>query len=382
MALDFIPEKFYIARQPRGNSDEWLGFMQPLHKEGFKQRKATADRWAGKNALEPIEWENKPTSGYSLTENKRRMMNKNVVWRVLHPLGFEFEITSDNFSDFLMEVDMKQGIIQTPMVFVRRRGENYLTYEGSPEHKKAQVQAIVETKVSLKDLNPGDHATLKNGERIKYLGAAHCLTIAPKDVHTRNHKDRNKKPEVSMEQKSWRYHFYHNIYDNNISTHISSSTTLNVISIDHKEENPTTNADLVARLREDTNKLTTSSGTTYVYDEKPLTLAKCKSTLTPLAVKANSNHPVLTVSGHEKYNVLFKLKGKEGLYSYSYCSYSRDKHRFTKMREVLLPNGDKMYSPDLEFGQHYWRSHWQITQSEHYDPALIEESYLQVIERV
>lgn len=237
MAVDFIPEKFYVTRQPRGNSDEVLGFMVPMHKDGYTSRKATADHWArGRGVpMAPIEVENKPLSGFSLTENKRRMMNKNVIWRCIHPEGFEFEITSDNFSDFLMEIDMKQGIIQTEMIFIRRSGENYLTWVGSPAHKEAVTQASLEVKVSLKDLKIGDKFTQKNGTVAIYRGSVHvmglveptkaCAPSSPKHC------------EISPDQTSDKLHYYNVIHDSVVDTQLSHSSSLTIVA---REEQPTT----------------------------------------------------------------------------------------------------------------------------------------------
>lgn len=119
-----IPEKFYVARCFRG-TDQVLGFMVVADKEhtkAFQKKKEAADRWArGTNTMEGIYVDNKPTSGFSIVTNVSRYSTSNVVWRICHPEGFEFEITSTNMCDLLANNTLINGVFQDEMFFNESR---------------------------------------------------------------------------------------------------------------------------------------------------------------------------------------------------------------------------------------------------------------------
>lgn len=352
MAIDFIPNKFYVTRQPRNahTPDEVLGFMQPMHSAGFAKRKETADNWAGRNKLDPIEVENKPLSGFSMTENKRRYMNKNVIWRVLHPLGFEFEITSDNFSDFLMEIDMKQGIIQTPMMFVRRSGENYLTYEGSAAHKKAVTQAQMETNVSTTKLQPGDVVTLKNGDTNKvYLGAWHTLSLPEIRYGTKVVPD-----YTPANIKSKRHHYFIDSTINEvtgkreISKYVYSYSSANVNSIDETGfiTEDECNAYFIEKMDSSTYE------PPVAYDKKPMRMDKMQAILTEIPLATGTSGPVLdNRSYYDDYSTLVELAdGSCGFYAHHLQGYHNsrsDAHKFYKVIETPIGNDTIMYNCEV-----------------------------------
>lgn len=307
----FIPEKFYVTRQPRTtNPDEILGFMVPMHKDGYESRKDTADRWAGQSAISPIEVDNVPLEGFSLTANKRRYMNKNVVWRVLHPMGFEFEISSDNFSDFLMEIDMKQGVIQTPMLFIRRKNENYLTYEGSPEHKAAVSQAEIERKVSLKDVNVGDIIKVKDGTQYLYCGAAHSLYLQ-NPYYRRAKKGEEIKHNTTFDfsnVKSTRSHIVKQIdKQGTISKEYKLESTLKVINILETGRDVPPLTDILDDLRK--NIYNDDYNGAIAYHDKPFKISDLEVTLEPHTLgpykgyQSSVNNLIVAYDGQQYYNI-------------------------------------------------------------------------------
>lgn len=116
-----VPNKFYVARVYR-SSEEILGFMVVADNEEtkkFKDSKEKADRWATPNrsytnqkAMDAIYVDNTPRSGFRLVTNVSRYSTSNVVWRIMHPEGFEFEITSDNMCDLLETNTIIEGEFQ------------------------------------------------------------------------------------------------------------------------------------------------------------------------------------------------------------------------------------------------------------------------------
>lgn len=409
MAVDFIPEKFYVARQPRGNSDEVLGFMVSMNKDGYSSRKATADRWAkggrGTVQLDPIEVLNVPLTGFSLTENKRRMMNKNVIWRCIHPEGFEFEITSDNFSDFLMEIDMKQGIIQTEMIFVRRAGENYLTWVGSEAHKAAVSQDTAETKISVKDIQTGDKFTFKNGSKGEYIGSFHAIGM-PDHIY---HSHRKNETPTNIDEKSTKQHFYYNLDDNGKRTNIDNKSSLTVVSVDTRlEKIPTVDETydmLLAEIRKPHTKLSIKNSIIVHIEHKPFKRTDLKTTLVEYTYTDITD--VLTqdyyyqAPGH----VIVTLKNVAGYFSpaaryeYNYGSHtSRNKNYTLKYitavptHKVELAEGEFVYAYSFSYGLPYDMSRysswhrpsesWRMNMSNDVQPSDIDKVYIQMFERV
>lgn len=129
----YIPEKFYVARQKRGE-DEVLAFMVVADKEhtkAFQNSKGKADAWAepghyyaehkGHANLGAIYVANKPLTGFRLVTNVSRYSTSNVVWRIMHPEGFEFEITSDNLMDLMDTNTCIEGVFQEEMFFTHTK---------------------------------------------------------------------------------------------------------------------------------------------------------------------------------------------------------------------------------------------------------------------
>lgn len=117
-----IPKKFYVSRCYR-STEEILGFMvvaDAEHTKAFQKKKETADRW-GDNRLPKIYVENTPQTGFQIVTNVSRYSTSNVVWRVRHPEGFEFEITSDNFMDLIETSTINEGAIQEELFFTESR---------------------------------------------------------------------------------------------------------------------------------------------------------------------------------------------------------------------------------------------------------------------
>lgn len=165
MAVDYIPEQFYTGFK------DTLGFMTPVTPDDlYLKRQITVDNWRHKDK-DTVMIENKPLEGFALADLKRRYSTDNVVWRVTHPEGFDFEISSENFCDLLAHTTIRQGVIEKPLMFVRSGQRNYLTYQGSDLHDKALPLSAVGKKHGVKDLEVGYEVILSSeGESFSYVG--------------------------------------------------------------------------------------------------------------------------------------------------------------------------------------------------------------------
>lgn len=174
-----LPEKFYVARQYRG-AEEIVGFMVDATTEGktFDKKKAAADKWAG-TSMSPIYIDNTPKSGFHIVTNVSRHSTSNVLWRVMHPDGFEFEIASDNFCDLLQTNTIQNGEIMSELFFTENKKlVNKNTKLFSSLLKKEEKKARMEE--AMKELTPGSAFRFRDreselGNQYIYMGRFHAI---------------------------------------------------------------------------------------------------------------------------------------------------------------------------------------------------------------
>lgn len=174
-----LPEKFYVARQYRG-AEEIVGFMVDATTEGktFDKKKAAADKWAG-TSMSPIYIDNTPKSGFHIVTNVSRHSTSNVLWRVMHPDGFEFEIASDNFCDLLQTNTIQNGEIMSELFFTENKklvNKNTKLFASllKKEEKKARMEE------AMKELTPGSAFRFRDrdselGNQYIYMGRFHAI---------------------------------------------------------------------------------------------------------------------------------------------------------------------------------------------------------------
>lgn len=192
-----IPKQHYVTiKYSKDSSTEsgLLGFSSPYTKDAaFKNRKSTQDRWAygysctvnideddeitisnnenttGKFTLDsmtlfttkcyPLILDNIPLAGFEVAKSVRRSSwnTGNVVWRIADPRGFELEISSANFARVLDCTTIINGVIQGQCLWGRDAANNLLLPVASDIYQTAlSLTAKTNTKIALKDINPGD----------------------------------------------------------------------------------------------------------------------------------------------------------------------------------------------------------------------------------
>ena len=179
-----IPEKFYVTRVYR-SSEEVLGWMVVADKEhtkAFQDAKKKADSWATPykgEGMEAIYVDNKPRKGFRMVTNVSRYSTSNVVWRIMHPEGFEFEITSDNLCDLLETNTIIEGEFQDEMFFTHNKKlVNEKTKLFSDLIKREEKKK--EQKEKAKEMPIGTRLIYKhrNGNRLfTYCGKAHAISV-------------------------------------------------------------------------------------------------------------------------------------------------------------------------------------------------------------
>lgn len=201
-----IPKQFYVGSrvQEDKNNPIPLAFLTPVSTDkAFEKRKATVDSWADpykyysqdderrKPKLDPFVIDNAPVDGYKVAEEIRRYGwgKGNVVWRMVDPRGFEFEISSPNLASILDCSTIKNGVIEGACVFGRNGAQNVLLPISSQPYRTATNNTTRAGKrIPLKEVKVGDVIVLKDGRTGIYLGSKNVIQRDLKqDRHSYGH---------------------------------------------------------------------------------------------------------------------------------------------------------------------------------------------------
>lgn len=179
--------------QDKEDSDLPLAFVIPWENTKAKEKQLeTAITWARSynydketnkhTKVEGKDWgtvPNEPQSGFRLAHSVRRYGwsgSGNVVWRMVDPRGFEFEIPSENMAQILMSCGMgENGVIERPCIFGRDGARNVLLPEGTEFYQTAKpIQEAREeakaAKLSVKDVPVGSIVSGPAITEAVYLG--------------------------------------------------------------------------------------------------------------------------------------------------------------------------------------------------------------------
>lgn len=170
-----LPDSFYVGYSIRKSESGKLGFLTPHGTDSAsKKRMSTVDGWRDKNIPADVH-KNELLSGYKIAQHIHRDYywgGGNVVWRIVDPRGFEFEIESSNMSKILSCTNIIGGEIQGKCIIGRsNKGINILL----PENSEPYINAVKSTQVfhtstKTSELVPGSIVLLKNNTKMVYLG--------------------------------------------------------------------------------------------------------------------------------------------------------------------------------------------------------------------
>ena len=193
-------EEGYVAGQYKRRYFPYvLGFVTPYEENAAgRKRQDTVTRWANERnytyeiqpdgsykhvrkekpeSLKEKVIENTPREGFTLAEEVRRTYwgGGNVVWRIVDPAGFEFEISSANLARIITEVGLEPGgKIPGKCVYGRLGKDNILIPEGTELWKRSFKDAEeLERKsktVGKTLVVPGAVCEMKTGDHMVYLG--------------------------------------------------------------------------------------------------------------------------------------------------------------------------------------------------------------------
>lgn len=211
----FIPKKIKVGFNERNDTyTKKLAYVIYYDNKGVLRKETSWESWRDKK-IEPMEFENVPTSGFVL--NKTAGGTRGHSWeqrqtytRVYDPRGFEFEITIPNLLFILQECDSSKG--------KGLEGEFVYSWDGKdlvllPAIADEYQQSILFTetqslKVSSKDLKEGCVYINSKMEELIYLGK---YRYADRETYRYNDKLSDKKMFIFLpvddgtKQGSWRY---------------------------------------------------------------------------------------------------------------------------------------------------------------------------------
>lgn len=173
--------------------DVMLSFFVGTHGKGnkaYEKRIETASSWAenrsGYSRLflksECTTVQNVPMHGFTFLNTTRRYSTSNVLFRILHPEGYIFEISSENAMDIIENCTIENGVIKEAMFFDNTKYLlNEKLHKYKEHYKKLEVldQAL---KIELGDVCIMEVSSQYTKYYIKkiamqFLGKLHCLCL-------------------------------------------------------------------------------------------------------------------------------------------------------------------------------------------------------------
>lgn len=225
-----IPKELWVVKK----ADSDLAYVTYLEdNEACKKRQTTGRQWAkqyGKSEGIESTHNNELLAGYKILKSVSRWSTSNVVWRVLNPRGFEFEIYSGNMMEILQCSRIENGVILDKCVIGREGGKNVLLPEGSEPYLQAKSYTDAkdnakESNLKIKDVTPGSLVTLKDGETYTYLGAFYPIVSKGETVGLDRY--------ITFEVDKNKYHYF--LWEQEGRTSVQSYRSPTVYKVEPKD---------------------------------------------------------------------------------------------------------------------------------------------------
>ncbi len=174
----FVPTKVKVGYQERqGTYTGKLAYVIYFDNKGKLRKEASWEGWRDKK-IDPVEFENVPTSGFVLNKGvggQRQSYGwdaRNEYIRVYDPRDFEFEISVANLLFILQETSAIKGKgLEGEFVYAWDGTELVLLPVGCAEYGACTEHTLrQDKKVVAKDVKPGFSYIMKNGTNVMYLG--------------------------------------------------------------------------------------------------------------------------------------------------------------------------------------------------------------------
>lgn len=271
---DYVPERLHVARQTRGD-DTIVGFAVPINgdEKWSSERARKADAWATSGygrtqSLPSMQIDNDWYANFTMIKQVRRSESDAVYWRVLHPLGFEFEMSLANFEYFLNKYNLDQGLItvfedgelkpvnlkliyhksNTKWTLVDDEHPTFVTANnniipGTKEHLDLVAQAKADEKAARQTLEPGNQ--IKWGsDTATFLGTMSVGFGELKDPQAQPTIKRMKVLRIvrqnyrNQNQQTTEYHFLNQLQVHKIHQQTKMSADDALAEVSHALNNP------------------------------------------------------------------------------------------------------------------------------------------------
>lgn len=171
----YIPETLKVGFQNREDTfDGKLSYIIYFDEKGKLRKESSWNSWCHKD-IESIELKNEIFKNPTLNKSVQRYgyhfgSGRNML-RIYDPRGFEYEISISNFVGISQYCDMVKGELVGEFVYAFQDGDIILLPVESEQYKEAKQDTLNKnTKVSAKDLKPGNIYTANNGNTCIYIG--------------------------------------------------------------------------------------------------------------------------------------------------------------------------------------------------------------------
>lgn len=173
-----IPEKIKIGFQNRDDTyTKMLAYVIYYDHKGKLRKEISWESWRKKD-IEPVDYENTPTSGFVLNKkvggNNRDWNPRQTYVRVYDPRGFEFEINVPNLLYILENTNSIKGKgLEGDFVYGWDGKELVLIPCDSPDYEEIAGQNKIikdKTYIKAKELIVGAKYKTKDGNDVIYMG--------------------------------------------------------------------------------------------------------------------------------------------------------------------------------------------------------------------
>ena len=172
----YIPKKIKVGYQKREDTySKKLAYIIYYDDKGKLRKETSWQSWRDKK-IDPQDFDNVPTEGFTLNKDIKRyhggwFSSNRTMIRIHDPRGFEFEVTTENLIGILMHTDcLRRGLIGQ-FVYAWVGPELVLLPTNSEEYQNAvKYTTNLSKKVKSKELTPGvSYKTKREGDVI-YIG--------------------------------------------------------------------------------------------------------------------------------------------------------------------------------------------------------------------
>lgn len=185
----FIAPKIKVGFQNRSDTfTQKLAYVIYFDEKGKLRKEKSWESWRDKK-IEPVEFDNTPTSGFTINKDIKRSnwewwSSTRTMVRIHDPRGFEFEVTTENLITILMHTDCsKRGLIGD-FVYAWAGTELVLLPTNSVEYQEATKYTTgLSKKIAAKNLivgatyrhkkDAGDYIYMGRLNYYKYKGGSY-----------------------------------------------------------------------------------------------------------------------------------------------------------------------------------------------------------------